>query len=217
MSSILSTSATATLSLVLFQLLSRGTTFFLNQTLLRFLSPETLGLAAQLDLFSITVLYFARESIRVACQREPKRTQSVVNLSYLSIIFGVLLAFGLGRAYLNFEELGGNGTGGVRGFELSLLVYAIGCIVELLAEPAFVVAQQRLLFGVRARAEGVGTVARCVATCAAAFWGYRKGIALGVLPFALGQLAFSFAVLAIYTWSMYPVASQDKFSLFLLS
>ena len=38
--------------------------------LLRFLSPQTLGVATQLELFSISTLYFARESIRVAITRQ---------------------------------------------------------------------------------------------------------------------------------------------------
>ena len=38
--------------------------------LLRFLSPQILGVATQLELFSISTLYFARESIRVAITRQ---------------------------------------------------------------------------------------------------------------------------------------------------
>lgn len=47
-----------------------GLTFIVNQVLLRFLSPQILGVATQLELFSISTLYFARESIRVAITRQ---------------------------------------------------------------------------------------------------------------------------------------------------
>ncbi|PSK56849.1 hypothetical protein B9Z65_6473 [Elsinoe australis] len=55
--------------LIALQVSSRALTFLLNQILLRFLTPATLGRAVQLELYSISVLFFARESLRVAVQR----------------------------------------------------------------------------------------------------------------------------------------------------
>ncbi|KAF2157910.1 Rft-1-domain-containing protein [Myriangium duriaei CBS 260.36] len=55
--------------LMALQISSRALTFVLNQILLRFLTPDTLGRAVQLELYSISVLFFARESLRVAVQR----------------------------------------------------------------------------------------------------------------------------------------------------
>ncbi|KAI9787546.1 MAG: Oligosaccharide translocation protein rft1 [Geoglossum umbratile] len=69
-STLLSTSAQGATFLILLQLGSRLLTFGVNQVLLRYLSPEHLGISAQLDLYLITVLYFARESLRVALQRQ---------------------------------------------------------------------------------------------------------------------------------------------------
>jgi Rft protein len=69
-SSLLSVSAQGATFLILLQLGSRLLTFGVNQVLLRYLSPEHLGISAQLELYLITVLYFARESLRVALQRQ---------------------------------------------------------------------------------------------------------------------------------------------------
>jgi hypothetical protein len=207
--SVLSTSAKGASFLILFQVASRGLTFLLNQILLRFLAPETLGLSAQLDLFSITVLYFARESIRVACQRQAQGAQIVINLAYISIALGILLSYGLAVLYLRA------GTPQVPYFVESLQVYAVSCVVELLSEPAFVAAQQKLLFKVRASAEGVGAIARCFATCGVAFWAHRNGFDPGVFPFAMGQLAYSILVLLIYTAYVLPMQSKEKASLLL--
>src|ERR1700712_2596535 len=102
--SILSTSAKGASFLILLQVASRGFTFLVNQILLRFLSPELLGLSTQLELYSITVLYFARESIRVACQRQSKDAQPVINISYLSILFGTPLAYVLALLYLHTDQ-----------------------------------------------------------------------------------------------------------------
>src|SRR5437763_16762901 len=95
--------ARGTLYLILIQVASRALTFIGNQVLLRFLSPKLLGIAVQLELFSVFVLYFSRESLRVALQRQPARvdsekrdddqveepksvqSQSIVNLSYLVV------------------------------------------------------------------------------------------------------------------------------------
>ena len=64
-----SASARGATFLILLQMGSRAVTFGLNQFLLRFLSPELLGVSVQMELFVISTLYFARESLRIAAQR----------------------------------------------------------------------------------------------------------------------------------------------------
>ncbi|KAL1845230.1 hypothetical protein VTK73DRAFT_835 [Phialemonium thermophilum] len=56
--------------LILLQVASRAVTFVANQLLLRFLTARTLGVSAQLEAYYLTVLFFARESLRVAIQRQ---------------------------------------------------------------------------------------------------------------------------------------------------
>ncbi|KAF2670884.1 Rft-1-domain-containing protein [Microthyrium microscopicum] len=206
--SVLSTSAKGTSFLIIFQLASRGFTFLINQILLRYMSPEILGLSAQLDLYSRTVLSFSKDSIEVAAQRQPKNAQAVVNLAYLSIVFGGPLAYVLAALYLRTE------IPHVPYFSQALWVYAISCVVELLAEPAFVAAQQRLLFRVRASAETIATISRCLLTCAVAVVATRLGSAPGVLPFAAGQFAFATMTLVVYAVKIWPVSKAEKFSLF---
>jgi oligosaccharide translocation protein RFT1 len=55
--------------LVVLQLVSRAVTFLANQGVLRFLTPAVLGTSAQLEVLYLSVLFFARESLRVAIQR----------------------------------------------------------------------------------------------------------------------------------------------------
>ena len=103
--------------LIVIQVASRGLTFLANQILLRYLSPGNLGVATQLELYSTSSLYFSRESIRIAVQRQPTgllsghsnnpgdknvskglasvksghlraASQEIVNISYLSVIIG---------------------------------------------------------------------------------------------------------------------------------
>jgi Rft protein len=205
--SVVETSAKGASFLILFQVASRGFTFLINQILLRFLSPEVLGLSAQLELYSITVLFFSRESIRVACQRQSTSTQTVVNLAFLAVIIGAPLSYGLAILYAKA------GIPNIPYFTESLTIYAISAIIELLSEPAFIAAQQMLLFKVRASAETLATISRCIATCASAILASQKRFSAGVLPFAIGQLAYSVILFLFYTGRVSRLASSTNFAL----
>lgn len=205
--SILSASAKGATFLILLQVASRALTFAVNQILLRFLSPELLGVSAQLELFSISVLYFARESLRVALQRQAQGTQAVVNLSYLAVITGLPLTYLLAHLWLRSD------TPNVAYFVEALSLYCIATIIELLTEPAFSAVQQKLLYKVRASAESTATLLRCFGTCGSAILASRMGVDIGVLPFAIGQLAYALGLLVVYLYNMWPVARNEQFTL----
>lgn len=205
--SVVSASAQGATFLILLQVGSRALTFAVNQVLLRFLSPELLGVSAQLELFSISVLYFARESLRVAVQRQTHGTQAVVNLSYLSVFFGIPLIYGLALLWLSSD------VPSVPHFVDALSIYCLATFVELLTEPAFSAVQQRLLYKIRASAESTATLLRCLGTCGSAILASKSGLDIGVLPFAVGQLSYALALLAIYTYKTWPVAKASHFSL----
>jgi hypothetical protein len=206
--SILSASAKGATFLILLQVASRALTFAVNQILLRFLSPELLGVSAQLELFSISVLYFARESLRVALQRQAQGTQAIVNLSYLAVSFGTPLTYLLALFWLRSE------TPVVPYFVEALVVYCLATFIELLSEPAFSAVQQKLLYKIRASAESTATLLRCLGTCGSAIVASRAGLDIGVLPFAIGQLAYAMSLLVVYTYKTWPVSKADRFSLF---
>jgi len=206
---ILAASAQGATFLILLQVGSRALTFAVNQILLRFLSPKLLGVSAQFELFSISVLYFARESLRVALQRQAQSIQAVINLSYLAILTGVPLIYGLAILWLR------SGTPDVPFFVDALSIYCFATFIELLTEPAFSAVQQKLLYKIRASAESTATLLRCFGTCGSAIWASRAGIDIGVLPFAIGQLAYSLGLLVVYTYKIWPVTKFGRFSLFL--
>ncbi|KAL3424362.1 oligosaccharide translocation protein rft1 [Phlyctema vagabunda] len=241
--------------LIALQFGSRALTFIVNQVLLRFLSPELLGIATQLEVYSISVLFFARESLRVALQRQTDtdkdaeetnskrkdvsegsrsqddesktrqfrspidgrtaagRSQTVVNLAYVSIVLGIGFAVGLGKLYMKTVQAKDPSVLEQPYFRDSLNLYGHAAILELLAEPCFVVIQQKSKFKIRAAAEGISTVLRCVITCAAAVWGTRAGVDIGLAPFAFGQIAYAASLLTIYQVSTWRIASAGRFSL----
>ena len=220
-----------TLLLILIQVASRGLTFVGNQFLLRFLSPSLLGIAVQLELVSVTCLYFARESLRVALQRQPatsndtestlppkktdqvdrgNETQTVVNLSYLAVLLGSSISVAFGYSYLRSasEEV-------LRSpyFDICFRIYAAATLIELLAEPAFVVIQQKALYKDRARAETSAAISRCFAACVVAVLGHRRGLASSILPFAAGQAAYAVTLLGLYLLPTLRISKAERFNL----
>lgn len=205
--------------LIMLQIASRAVTFVANQLLLRFLTAQLLGISTQLEVYYLSVLFFARESLRVAIQRQGTTTknannahesQSVVNVGHLSLVLGLGAAVGLGGAYLRYVD---DATASTPYLEQALHIYAFAALVELLSEPAFVVLQHRLWFGPRAGAESVATVLKCLVTFGSAYWARRTGRDFGVLPFAQGQLAYGVGLMAVYTWYGWSLAVSEGFSL----
>ncbi|KAK0615267.1 Rft protein-domain-containing protein [Bombardia bombarda] len=209
--------------LVLNQIVARAVTFVANQVLLRFMTAQLLGVSTQLEVYYLSVIFFARESLRVAIQRQDSSsttrngsttgspTQAVVNLGYLSILLGLPLASIFGWMYLH--SLSAATLASAPYLVPSLYLYALAAVVELLSEPAFVVMQARLQTKTRAAAEFIATFLRCAVTLGtAALWSGSSG-RLGVLPFALGQLSYGLGLLAVYAWYGAGLATREGFSL----
>ncbi|KAF2969540.1 hypothetical protein GQX73_g3959 [Xylaria multiplex] len=229
--------------LIILQIASRAITFVANQLLLRFLTAQLLGVSTQLEVYYLSVLFFARESLRVAVQRqetiegtnyhddggrtngatgrnrEPENkvvanaveSQSIVNIAHLSVCLGLASSLGLAWAYLRYVDIA---TASTPYLDTALRIYGLAALVELLSEPAFVVLQHRLRFGPRAAAESIATFLRCLVTFGAANWGWKQSLDLGVLPFALGQLAYGLGLLAVYVSYGSRLAKSEGFSLF---
>ncbi|KAI5364009.1 hypothetical protein Slin15195_G096640 [Septoria linicola] len=194
--------------LILLQISSRALTFALNQILLRFLSPALLGASVQLELFVISAHHFARESLRVACQRQPEGgIQAAINLSYLAIAGGVPIVLGLAQWYLSTS------IPDVPYFVEALHIYQLAAIVELFSEPAFVAVQQNMLYKTRAAAEAAAVVLKTFATAGAVLWSQSRSVELGMLPFAAGELAYCSALTVVYLWQVIPVARKQGFSI----
>ena len=242
---VLSKSARGATFLILLQIGSRALTFIVNQVLLRYLSPELLGISTQLELYTISVLYFARESLRVALQRQ--RSDAVpanVNDDHVASgmkgeeasgrVAGSYAPARLAQEVVNISYIAialgvpltyGLGQLYLRSAEPSVLaapyfheslnIYTLATFIELLAEPCFAVASQQMLYGTRASAEASATFTRCILTCSAAIWASRTKRDIGVLPFAIGQISYASVLCLIYYTKIWPVSSRNRFSLFL--
>lgn len=194
--------------MVLLQIASRAVTFALNQVLLRFLSPQLLGVAVQLELYIISTLYFCRESLRIATQRRSDGgVQAAINLSYLAIAAGLPIGALLAQMYL------GTNYPDVPYLTTALRINEFTVMMELLSEPAFVAVQQNMLYKTRAAAEATAVIMKTLATAGLVFWSRYKGLELGVLPFAAGELAYSTSLTIVYLSQTASVARLKDFSL----
>jgi oligosaccharide translocation protein RFT1 len=230
-----SSSGGATL-LIGLQVGTRALTFIVNQLLLRYLSPDIFGISIQLEIYLISVLFFARESLRVATQRQNSKsggsshdgvrsvpeghvneetpagkTQTIVNLAYIPIYLGC--AFSTLLAWLYLKSVHGSVVQTTPYLRVALKIYGMAAICELLSEPCFVVIQHRSMYKIRAKTEAISTLARCLVTCAIAIWASHTDHDLGVLPFALGQAVYALTLTTVYYLSLRDVAAQHGFSL----
>lgn len=204
----LSASARGASFLILVQIASKALTFTLTQLLLRRLSPALLGASVHLELYKIATLYFSRESLRVATERRSGGgVQAAINLSYLAILAGVPVGSGIAWLWTR------GGVPDVPFLVEGLRVNGLAALVELAMEPAFVAVQQRMLYKVRAAAEVPGVMVKTFVTAGLVLWSRREGIDLGVLPFAVGELANSSTMAVIYIYQTSRVAKRENFSL----
>ena len=216
--------SSGTALLIFTQIASRGLTFIGNQIVLRYSSPTLLGIAVQLELVSVTVLYFARESLRVALLRQPRtggvggdqngdvvngdgakagkggsdesrRLQGAINMSYLAILLGLMLG---ACSFTYYGYAAAVEVTASPGFRTAYQCYILATLFELLAEPAFVVIQQKGLFRARASVETRAAIARCVTACCVAVYINRTGQPSSTLPFATGQLAYGLTLFVLY-------------------
>ncbi|OAX85196.1 hypothetical protein ACJ72_00425 [Emergomyces africanus] len=233
--------AGGTTYLILIQVVSRALTFLANQVLLRYLSPGILGVATQLELYTVTTLYFSRESVRLALQRQPaspqlsssvsgategahskkpakskfysyqEDTQAVVNFSYLAVALGSPLIYVLGLFYIRFAQ---QDVLNVPFFESSLKITGLACFLELLTEPCFAVVQHRMLYKKRALVETAAAVMKALTTCGTSVWAARRGMDIGVLPFGVGQIAYASTLLFAYLLTVVSYSKRGGFSVF---
>ncbi|KAJ5721147.1 uncharacterized protein N7483_009081 [Penicillium malachiteum] len=216
----LASSATGTTFLILIQVASRMFTFLSNQLILRALSPMVLGIAAQLELYQVSILYFSRESIRMAIQRQPlgaktsklqsTASQSIVNISYLSPLLGIAATTVFTILYQHFAPEKALETSF---FNASVIITGLAALMELTIEPFFAIIQQQMLYQKRAVVEMPAAFMKSFTTCTIFLYTFRTGQQSGgALPFAFGHLSYSITLVVGYCALLLPRSSERRFS-----
>ncbi|KAI8460866.1 Rft protein-domain-containing protein [Phakopsora pachyrhizi] len=209
------------LSLIGLQLISRLSTFVLNQALIRLVSPESLGRSSvQFEVLINTILFLSRESIRINLSRSQdefkiknfrkRRKQQILNISFLSIPLGFITSTVLFTTYYYYSDLKTLSNEP----RTSLFIYYVSSLIELMSEPAYL---YLILIGRvdrRIRVEGLSLLTRTFLNFTIVFLGSYLSTPLksffkirsldsnlfdddqfSLLAFSLGQLGFSLTLL----------------------
>ena len=194
------------------QLLTRLLTFGLNLATARSLSPAAYGIAAvQFHLINTPILFLSREGFRRGCLRvdphHPRATGKVLGVALLTIPIGALLSILVTLAILATTPT----QDAV--FHRAIIMQGIAAFIELLAEPLYILATVRLLFGVRVGCEALATIAKNAITLLLLLhWKVAPALA-----FSWGQLGYSIATLVGFgmyfalmsSTASVPVKSKD--------
>jgi len=170
-------------SLFLLQLLTRLLTFTLNQSLVRIAPPEVFGTASiQFDLICSTVLFLSREGIRNALLRGDNKGNGVA-LAGIPVWLGLVVSGIVTTIYLRGSSAS---TKNQVDFHLSLALYLVSAILELLIEPLYIKTLRMVppKLRVRVQAEGGMAIVKAVIT----FSNLLIRPDRPLLGFALGQI-----------------------------
>ncbi|KAG0240190.1 Oligosaccharide translocation protein rft1 [Mortierella sp. GBA43] len=220
--------------------------------------------SVQLELLLNTILFLSREGVRCAAIRvsddtdsstvetkpgskehnsnsilitpqpgsEAYRLQKLVNMVYAPIPVGALMTCLAVGYHLSLVDDAAETH--FPGFRLSICLYGLSALIELLAEPMFMVAQYKLWFKTRVSVEGTAVIVRCILTCALTIYGARASFAgspqaeqrkimepvaphlssdkntMGVLAFAIAQLAYSLLMLGGFILAFWSKSTERR-------
>ncbi|XP_021716459.1 protein RFT1 homolog isoform X1 [Chenopodium quinoa] len=182
------------------QFLSRGIPFIFNTWIIRHLTATDYALyAVQFHLFVTCILFVSREGFRRACMRAEIKSDDasaseyaskILKVAWLSLPLGVIItvtacAFVFWWQHLSYSSPYGQ----------AILLNGFACLLELLAEPFYILAQYMFCLKLRMLVESAATLSRCITTYALIVGssGMEKAI-----MFALSQVSYGGCVFLGY-------------------
>ncbi|CAL5366908.1 unnamed protein product [Camellia sinensis] len=151
------------------QFLSRGIPFIFNSWIIRHLTAKDYALyAVQFHLFVTCVLFLSREGFRRACMRADikcdgdstgENASKILKVAWMTVPFGIVITVAACILVFWWQELSYSNP-----YARAILINGLACILELLAEPLYIVSQNLLLLRLRLIVETVATLSRCMTT-----------------------------------------------------
>ncbi|KAL7253784.1 hypothetical protein ACSBR1_008180 [Camellia fascicularis] len=151
------------------QFLSRGIPFIFNSWIIRHLTAKDYALyAVQFHLFVTCVLFLSREGFRRACMRADikcdgastgENASKILKVAWMTVPFGIVITVAACILVFWWQELSYSSP-----YAQAILINGLACILELLAEPLYIVSQNLLLLRLRLIVETVATLSRCMTT-----------------------------------------------------
>ncbi|ESR34867.1 hypothetical protein CICLE_v10004737mg [Citrus x clementina] len=195
------------------QFLSRGIPFVFNSWIVRHLTESDYAIyAVQFHLFVTCVLFLSREGFRRACMRADIKCDGVsreenaaklLKVAWLTLPLGIFITIGACFFVLWWQGLNYSNP-----YAQAIFINGFACVLELLAEPLYILSQNLLLLRLRLVVETVATFSRCFTMCILIVKQYEmeKGIV-----FALSQVAYAASLFVGY-WGYFLLFGAFKTS-----
>ncbi|KAJ6393920.1 hypothetical protein OIU77_023206 [Salix suchowensis] len=195
------------------QFLSRGIPFIFNSWIVRHLTAEDYALyAVQFHLFVTCVLFLSREGFRRACMRADIKCDDasteeyaakLLKVAWMTLPLGVVTTIS-GCAFVFWWQ----GLTHSDPYAQAILINGCACILELLAEPLYILSQNLLLLKLRLIIETAATLLRCLTIPLLVFLKFVESgsMDIGVTLFFSGHLE----VLIFFPFRLGTIMDYDK-------
>ncbi|CAD5195468.1 unnamed protein product [Musa acuminata subsp. malaccensis] len=197
------------------QFLSRGIPFIFNSWIVRHLTAADYALyAVQFHLFITCILFLSREGFRRACMRtDIQRNDSsmeenaarLLKVAWMTFPIGILFTLAVCLIVFWFQKLTPSDA-----YAQAILIHGLACILELLAEPLYILSQNLLLLKLRLIVETAATILRCMTTYILIV---RKPNMEKAIVFALSQASYGACLLLGY-WAYFVFFCINRYDLF---
>ncbi|XP_038976310.1 protein RFT1 homolog [Phoenix dactylifera] len=151
------------------QFLSRGIPFIFNSWIVRHLTEADYALyAVQFQLFVTCILFLSREGFRRACMRTDVRSDGLpmeenaarlLKVAWMTFPIGIFFTFAACIFVFWFQKLSFSEP-----YAQAILIHGFACLLELLAEPLYILSQNLHLLRLRLLVETAATILRCATT-----------------------------------------------------
>lgn len=151
------------------QFMSRGIPFIFNTWIVRHLTEKDYALyAVQFHLFVTCVLFLSREGFRRACMRAEfscdgtsngENAAKLLKIAWMTLPLGVVISIAACVFVFWWQDLSYSNP-----YAQAILIHGFACMLELLAEPLYILSQNLLLLKLRLMVETTATLLRCVTT-----------------------------------------------------
>ncbi|XP_011674796.1 protein RFT1 homolog isoform X2 [Strongylocentrotus purpuratus] len=195
--SVLASSARSASYNMVLQVMFRVLTFMLNAFIIKYgyVHEDMLGVVnVRLMLLYSTILFIAREAFRRACLSQSSKHYwpQVINLLWCSLPLGVVCATIL--SYVWIALLSQPDPNIVPHYNTSVLVFAFSAVIELVAEPFWVVGQAMLFVRLKVVIEGIAIGIRCSLTVFFLIINPQ----IGITAFCIAQIVYSYVCVFLY-------------------
>ncbi|CAH9095949.1 unnamed protein product [Cuscuta epithymum] len=160
--------------------------------------------AVQFHLFVTFILFLSREGFRRVCLREDimwygsspagETEAQLLKVAWMTFPLGVLVTFFACLIVFWWQDLGFSSPYGQ-----AILINGFACILELLAEPFFILAQKLALLKLRLIVEIVATLSHCIVTYALIL---KQPSLEKAIVFSMSQVAYGASIFIGY-WAYF--------------